>query len=306
MDYAYSLEYKDIVDAEKAYELYWEGIISDKQAFICPEPDCNAQITCSNIDKEKRFLKQKPHFRCYGNHKNNCPNDEEKIGVAGFDDGQERKNLGYIDPLVDVLLLKRKEKSPSITNNKPDIDNDYNAIKRRIKSDIETNGSRRSEYVTIMPIVTKFQKYIELGTTSNHYIENQGKNIKYSDMFINLDKGQLEWYSNFNRVHFGKAKVVKVKGKDDHFRLVFTKKLKFKDKEYIPNVYISNKIINSSYRNKKWLDELKELQQTGKEINAFIYGKVKINQVEQKQYFNIDICEAKLDFIDIRYEEENV
>lgn len=28
---AYSLEYEEVIDAEKAYELYWDGLIQEKE-----------------------------------------------------------------------------------------------------------------------------------------------------------------------------------------------------------------------------------------------------------------------------------
>ena len=52
---AYSLEYNEIIDAEETYELYSEGLITDKKAFICTGNDCEAQITCTNIDREKEY-----------------------------------------------------------------------------------------------------------------------------------------------------------------------------------------------------------------------------------------------------------
>ncbi|WP_180772348.1 hypothetical protein [Vibrio parahaemolyticus] len=48
----WSIEYGDFVDPETAYELFWNGVIRDKQGFICPF--CNAKMTCINLDVEEQ------------------------------------------------------------------------------------------------------------------------------------------------------------------------------------------------------------------------------------------------------------
>lgn len=304
MENAYSKESMAVIDAEKAYELYWEGLIKDKQAFCCPEPECNAQVTCSNIDKERRTLKQRPHFRCYGIHKKGCPNSESKEVIDEFDDGNQKKNSTYINPQIDVLLLNRKNKNVETTT-RAEEDINHERVKRKLKAEIEENGTRKSEYVTIMPIVTKYQKYLEENTLGYHFIENQGKNISYENMFINLEGGEFSWFSNFNRIYFGKVRIKKIRNKQSHFMLIFSKELKYKKVMYKPSAYISSNIINDSYRNKQWLEELIRLDESKEEIIAFIYGRVKINKVYANKdgYFNLEISNAKLDFVDIRYNE---
>ncbi|MGE6995243.1 hypothetical protein ACQKIK_17790 [Pseudomonas sp. NPDC047961] len=66
LDVAYSIEVDDYVDPDKAYDLYWAGLIADKQAFLCPGTDCTAQVTCCNIDKDAQNMRVVPHFRIMG------------------------------------------------------------------------------------------------------------------------------------------------------------------------------------------------------------------------------------------------
>ena len=49
---AYSIEIDEVIDAEKAYELYWEDLINDVHDFICSEEGCTAQLTLSSVNKE--------------------------------------------------------------------------------------------------------------------------------------------------------------------------------------------------------------------------------------------------------------
>ena len=47
---AFSLEINDFVDAIEANELWMEGVLKDKKAFICVGENCYAGITCKNMD----------------------------------------------------------------------------------------------------------------------------------------------------------------------------------------------------------------------------------------------------------------
>ena len=52
--HAYSLDCEDIVDVEKAYDLYWANIIKDPKNFECISVNCSAEITCANIYKLRK------------------------------------------------------------------------------------------------------------------------------------------------------------------------------------------------------------------------------------------------------------
>ena len=52
LDVAFSIEAGDFVDPDRAYDLFWAGVITNKRAFVCPGADCSAQVTCANLDKD--------------------------------------------------------------------------------------------------------------------------------------------------------------------------------------------------------------------------------------------------------------
>lgn len=60
------------MDAIRAHELWCEGILKDKTAFQCKDPNCVAQITCANMDKKKSEMKRTPYFQCYSQHSTTC------------------------------------------------------------------------------------------------------------------------------------------------------------------------------------------------------------------------------------------
>ena len=62
IDLAYSEEIDDIIDAIEANELWIEGILINKKAFECIDENCNARITCKNMDTFAHGRKMIPHF----------------------------------------------------------------------------------------------------------------------------------------------------------------------------------------------------------------------------------------------------
>ena len=79
MNIAYSLEFKQIIDAEKAYDLFQSEVIKEKRAFECPNENCTALIICINIDRPLQETKKSVHFRSYGNHLGYCKYGTKKI-----------------------------------------------------------------------------------------------------------------------------------------------------------------------------------------------------------------------------------
>lgn len=59
---AFSLEINRFVDAIEANELWMEGELKDKKAFICVGENCYAGITCKNMDTFASDRKWIPHF----------------------------------------------------------------------------------------------------------------------------------------------------------------------------------------------------------------------------------------------------
>lgn len=73
LEKAFSLEMEIDITATKADELYNAGFIKSKFTFKCPEPDCEAQVTCANLDKPKIKRKKDPYFVFVSEHSSNCP-----------------------------------------------------------------------------------------------------------------------------------------------------------------------------------------------------------------------------------------
>ena len=90
---AFSLEIHDFVNAIEANELWMEGVLSDKKAFVCVGEGCIAGITCKNMDKLAADRKQIPHF-IMSQHEN-----------MHSDSCEVFREIEEIDQFVYILLL---------------------------------------------------------------------------------------------------------------------------------------------------------------------------------------------------------
>ena len=156
---AYSLEYNEIIDAEEAYELYSEGMITDKTAFICTGNGCEAQITCTNIDKEKEDMKQLPHFRVYGEHLDGCEMNQEIERITAIKRNVENKS--YLDNTVIEFLEKKQQSLGKMGNKQGSVSFSENLeIKNKLKNKY-SKEKRISTHFTIKSVVDKYLKNIE-------------------------------------------------------------------------------------------------------------------------------------------------
>lgn len=265
MDTAYSKEYGQIIDAQKAYELMWREKIYDLRAFTCPEEGCDAQVTLANGKCERRFMKQRPSFRCYGTHHLECQLFKKKKKIC-----------------LDILVL----------------DQQMTSSKRKASSIKKSESNcRQSAYKTIMPIVGKFLLYQSLKALSAHHILCFGRKYTYDQLFVSLINRVP--ISTEYRIYYGAARFVKHSEKEDYM-IFFLSAITYNETKLKPSAYISKKIIQNSYKNQLWEKELADLSKNKTVVQVFILGKLVENRVADKCYLNIKICSAKLDLIDIR------
>ncbi|WP_440976978.1 hypothetical protein [Pseudoxanthomonas winnipegensis] len=102
----YSIEKNELLNAERAYELYWAGALTDQKAFRCPDEKCPAEFTCINMYRAANEQKQQPHFRERIKHRLSCDFVEELIrqGSHSYASGQQTNPAA---PLPDRFLLRR-------------------------------------------------------------------------------------------------------------------------------------------------------------------------------------------------------
>jgi|GEM_PF-1212588 len=303
---AYSIGIDKVIDAEKAYELFWEDIINDVHAFTCSVEGCEARFTLSSVNKERRLLRQIPHFRCYGTHKKDCPNDEKNnIAKEVTLEGKGITNR-TIEKKVDIIHCERQERTTATTDvSRFDLEKS-NITKRKYLDKIQRDGKRESDYYTIIPIVSKYEDYKNKKSLYENFISFEGKETSYGKFFIELISLNINAFNDYNRIYFGNAKLYETKDKNN-FRIVFSDQIIYQGKTYQPSAYISEKIITNSFKHKKWLAELQHYATNKEKLIVFILGKLILNKdkkntndIKDKEYLNIYICNAKLDLVDIR------
>lgn len=289
MYYAYSLELNDVIDSDKAYEFYWNGLITDKKSFECPSPNCEAQVTCANIDKLVTEMKQSVHFRIIGDHSEQCViTAKAAITNSG--------TLTKKDKKVDNFLLTRPA-------NYFDKSNQASKLTREIKQQVKTklvksikSENKTKNYYSIRSIVNNYIKLISANKdVSSYFINIKGKEISYKDFFIKINEINFEDAPDHPRIYYHAAFVNTTKKGNVQFR--FSKGFKDNlDGYYKTSVFLNLEKLsgysNFDYWNKK-IDKV--LDSKKPETMLYIYGKPQIYQ----GFVNFHLY--KFDFIEMKF-----
>ena len=290
IEQAYSIEANDIIDAEEAYELYWNGIINDKKAFLCIY--CDAAITCANLDKKRAEMKNIPHFKCRG-HADECELIVEISSKKRND--KKRKERNFLDEDVDKLnITHNTEGIKKIINKKENRDlKNINIQKEKVIEEYKSGKRRKAKYTLIRPIVSKYLKYIEKNSISKKYINvYKNINITYEEMFKKIDEVDIENLSKYKRIYFGEGNIKKV---ENNYMVVFNKRIKFKN-DYIKTTFFINY--------EKHLKDLNNLQQFKEELDEIVEKKEKVmiyvytNNLKLKVNKEMKIINLYLDMIE--------
>ncbi|BDU83075.1 hypothetical protein SNUCP2_27440 [Clostridium perfringens A] len=274
---AYSIEANDIIDAEEAYELYWNGIINDKKAFSCIY--CDAQITCANLDKKRAEMKNLPHFKCCGSHGDECKLILEISSNKRTD--KKRTERNFLDEDIDELnIIHNTEGIKKIINKKENKElKNIDSQKEKVIEEYKSGKRRKSKYTLIRPIVSKYIKYNKENLISKKYINvYKNINITYEEMFKKIDEVDIENLSKYKRIYFGEGNIKKV---ENGYMVAFNKRIKIKD-DYIKTTFFINyekhlKDLNNLQQFKEELDEIVEKQE---KIMIYVYTnnlKLKVN-----------------------------
>lgn len=293
---AYSIEYEEVIDAEKAYELFWDGLIKDKREFECT--GCSLKITGANIDKERIEMKNTPHFRAYGEHDMGCSYEFEQVEQRNVKDKSQKSKQSYINSQTDSLFLERPKSHQYVKNNRCEkTESNDKKLPQTNKSKREGHkGEKTSNYYSIKPLISKFIKYTDENKTEQNYINIKGYKISYKEMFVDLTKVDLNDISPYKRIYYGDGNIVRLKkNKGDY--IIFFKPGIANEKNKETCLYLSNEIIQKSLTSNKWIATLEKLSKTRKGVRFFAY--CKISDKKTGRYTNLTYL-SSLDFFDLR------
>lgn len=180
LDIAYSIEADDYLDPDRAYDLYWSGLITDKKKFLCPGSDCTAQVTFANLDEDVQDMKVVPHFRIYGPHSKSCEIFNNVPLDLRYEDGvsvkEERRSVD--ESIVDVFLLDRpasyydEPKASKFPNQK--VAKKPQFIKRHKDIALRENGSIGNIY-SVRSVVSRYIRYKKDGSLEHRRVNIKGR-----------------------------------------------------------------------------------------------------------------------------------
>lgn len=288
MEFAYSIDLDDFVDPDMAYDSFWSDLITSKSAFKCPNENCNADITCANIEKVKQDMKQVPHFRGY-HHIESCQYDSKnKNNSIENDENYENAKIGT--NLCDKFLLNRPES------------------KETAQESTATSGYSRDEdskkytggrYYSIRSLVSKWIQVRKNDLLEEAFIKIEGKDISYKELFKGVFHQELDELPDQNRIYWGTAFIDRIESIPG-YKIKFCSQFDYYEESINPSFIISDSDIED-YKVKKLLKlRLETINKMEKPIGlVFVYGTPYCIEKKGNTYINFSL--RNLDFIEIRY-----
>jgi hypothetical protein len=305
LDVAYSIEADDYVDPDRACDLYWSGVITSKRGFLCPGTDCEAQVTCANLDEDLQNMRVVPHFRIYGTHAESCeignqlPLDFLYEPAAS---GQgERQTVDK--SIVDVFELKR----PDSYYDEPrsDARADVRLAKKRSKG--RTTGTQRlaeggglGTVYSVRSVVSRYIRYKNDGSLKLRRINVAGQDVQYSSIFRCIWEQDLDDLPDHPVIYYGWAYIDRTKN-DNAYRIRFKKNLKRGNESLGTSSFVSDAVI-AQYKLKKLMGvRLSKICKQAKPTGyVFLYGQPTVRVSNGRSYANFDL--NNLDMIDVNYD----
>lgn len=306
LDVAYSSEAQDYLDPDRAYDLYWAGVITDKKKFICPGNGCDAQVTCANLYEDVQDMKVVPHYRVYGDHSKECEISNNLPLNLKYEDGspvkEERPSVDQ--SVVDIFEIERPESyydepresdSPkAVRAKKPKY------AKKTKDTRLRENGSIGTVY-SVRSVVSRYIRYKKDGSIKFRRLNISGKDVYYSTILKCVWEQDLEDLPEYPVIYYGWAYINRLPS-DKGYQIKFKKRLKNGEEELITTAMISDGTIER-YKIKKLmatrLDKIHKKEQPTAFV--FIYAQPEINVSKTNiKYANFYL--KNLDMIDVNYD----
>ncbi|WP_343553129.1 hypothetical protein [Pantoea sp.] len=304
LDVAYSLEIEDFIDADKAYEFYWSGLITNKKAFVCPGDSCKAQVTCANIDEETQNMRVVPHFRIYGEHGEKCEIFNKIplkiLDLVGGEGNGEKKSVEL--SVVDSFILVRPSsyyeiRDKNTNSNGNDLKKKINYKSKNLTYDLMQNGFISSVY-SVRTIVSRYLRYYADKSIDNRLVNISGKSVPYASFFKLIWEQDLESLPENSLIYYGWAYVDRY---EKGYKVKFKKGLKDKSGVVLPvSFFISNDLIEKYPIKKLVTKRIASISIMSKPTAfVFIYGKPKLKKsaTTSKEYINFSLY--NLDMVDV-------
>lgn len=252
LEKAYSEDLKKAITAEDADYNFLLGKISSKYAFTCPDENCNAAVTCANLDKKKSQRKIPPYYKVVGEHDINC-----LINQAIIEKNKQKieqndiysENDTYIDNAVRLNLRPVNHQRTTTDNSTISKDD---TIKTGHKANSNQSNKRKVlPSKTVSSLVSAFLNKEKLIVQ----IPEVGI-LPIEDLFIEINGQDISNFNDEFRVYYGLAWINKV---DKGFSVKFANKLINGNLQIRPSFFIALSVIENSAYAKFNLETLNKL-----------------------------------------------
>lgn len=297
---AYSVEFNEEINAERAYELYWAEVIFDKRAFRCAHAGCPARYTCANMDKPELLLKQQPHFREQQGHEAHaadCGVLAAQAALRGGGAPGPRAEAGT--PAPDRLLLKRP--AGHFTPKQTLAGGAVGTSGSRSAGGEGGVRSRSTEFYSVRSLVSRWLKARRAGTDAQQTLQVGAQEaLSYKEMFecIFYKRPQL---SGSTRVYWGTATITE---DAKAYRIKFSSAVQsiadttLKERRR-PTLTIWKDTLKTSEMRAMHEKRLSNYAQSGEDCVVFVYGAPEIAAAKAGDGTFVNFAVRSMDLVSI-------
>lgn len=238
---AFSEEIETSITAEEADQQYAKGAIQSKFLFQCPDDNCDAPVTCANLDKPEKKRKRDPYYKIVGEHRPVYTlakdiHHQKKTSTTSADIYSHQDE--YIEHAIRLNLQAPSSKKPVQNQAAETIDDAEGSA--RLGSDSVSGKRKTQRSKTLSSLIDAFLakkpmmvQLPEIGV------------IDINDLFVEVNGQHLSELDDEFRIYFGKAWINKLNN-NKGYNIVFANTIACDEFEAKPSAYIANALIESS------------------------------------------------------------
>ena len=289
---AFSLEINDFVDAIEANELWMEGVLKDKKAFICVGENCYAGITCKNMDTFASDRKRIPHF-IMSQHEN-MHSDSCEVFREFVEKNINRNNTkkeGHKEKVGKEICfhMTRPERHRIIEHILPmGQANNLTEIKKQMRRKQDGSQERKTNYYCLNSLVCSFVNAFRNGTlfedeVTVEFEKKQFYTYKLGYLFKRIGRqNEITDKDKYRYVYFGKGKVFQKENGD--YNIVFSEAFNGSTKKV--KCVLNGKLIEDCRFGKA--NKLNMLNSAiGKEKFIYVFATKNISEKYNTVYLNV-------------------
>lgn len=239
LEKAFSKDIKKNITAQEADNQFERNIIRSKFNFSCPDKNCNASVTCANLERPKAQRKRKPYYKVVSEHSPQCEIAKDikyqKRSTTIQSDLYSSEDE-YRDNAIRLNLQSPCVRRPKVDNSMNNSSDEQEKIKKR-----NENESSKRKIQATKTLSSLIDSYLAQESLD---IQLPGKGtINIKNLFIEVNGQNLKNLTDHFRIYFGKAWFNK---KENGYSIVFDKTLRSNKLAKRPSTYISKKKLEES------------------------------------------------------------